>query len=291
MRSANIRGIVAMLAAVATFAVMDLCMKRLVETYPAIQVTFLRGLASLPLLLAVTGLFGKWSDLMPRRWKLHLVRGLLSVAVLWAFVYAVKLLSLGDAYSIFMSAPLLITALSVPMLGERVGWRRWLAVCLGMIGVLVILKPSGSNWISLGGLAALGAAAGYAINALTIRILSRSDSADATILWPLVILAGVSGVIAVPGWIALRWEHAGWIITLGVTGALAQHLMTYAFRRATPAVLAPLEYTALAWAMLFDYVIWSATPSLRMLAGATIIVASGLYIFQREHRAEGDPRS
>ncbi|NLG77342.1 MAG: DMT family transporter [Xanthomonadaceae bacterium] len=273
-----------MLAAVATFAVMDLSMKRLVETYPAIQVTFLRGVTSLPLLLAATGLLGRWGDLVPRRWTLHLVRGLLSVFVLWAFVYAVKLLSLGDAYAIFMSAPLVITALSVPMLGERVGWRRWLAVCVGLIGVLVILKPSGNNWISLGGLAALAASIGYAINALTIRILSRSDTADATIVWPLVILAAASGFIALPAWVPLRLEHAAWIATLGITGALAQHLMTYAFRRATPAVLAPLEYTALAWAMLFDYVVWATTPSLRMLAGAAIIVASGLYVFQRERR-------
>ncbi len=275
-----------MLAAVATFAVMDLAMKRLVEIYPAIQVTFLRGATSLPLLFAAAGLFGRWTDLVPRRWKLHLARGLLGVIVLWAFVYAVKLLSLGDAYSIFMSAPLLITALSVPMLGEHVGWRRWLAICVGLVGVLIILKPSGNNWISLGGLAALAASAGYAINTLTIRILSRSDTASATIIWPLIILAAVSGAIAIPSWVPLRLEHAGWVLTLGASGAIAQHFITYAFRRATPAVLAPLEYTALAWAMLFDYVIWSTSPSLRMLAGATIIVASGLYIFQRERRVD-----
>lgn len=285
-RSANVRGIVAMLAAVGMFSVMDLSIKRLVESYPAIQVTFLRGIASLPLLLAATGLFGTWADLVPRRWSLHLARGLLALLMLWAFVYALRLLSLGDAYSIFMSAPLLITALSVPMLGEHVGWRRWLAVCSGLIGVLIILKPSGNNWISLGGLAALAASAGYAINALTIRILSRSDTADATIICPLVILAAGSGVIALSDWVPLRFEHATWIAILGISGALAQHLMTYAFRRATPAVLAPLEYTALAWAMLFDYVMWSTTPSLRMLAGATIIVASGLYVFQRERRLE-----
>ncbi len=285
-RSANVRGIVAMLAAIASFSVMDLSIKRLVESYPAIQVTFLRGVASLPLLLAATALFGRWADLVPRRWALHLARGLLALLVLWAFVYALRLLSLGDAYSIFMSAPLLITALSVPMLGEHVGWRRWLAVCSGLIGVLIILKPSGNNWISLGGLAALAASAGYAINALTIRILSRSDSADATIIYPLVILAAVSGIIALPAWVPLRLEHAAWIAILGISGALAQHLMTYAFRRAAPAVLAPLEYTALAWAMLFDYLMWSTTPSLRMLAGATIIVASGLYILQRERRLE-----
>lgn len=260
-------------------------MKVLVETYPAIQVTYVRGIASLPLLLAAAGVFGKWSNLIPRRWSLHLIRGIVSVAVLWAFVYSVKLLSLGDAYSIFMSAPLLITALSVPLLKERVGWRRWSAVCVGMIGVLIILNPSGGGWISLGGIAAFAAAIGYAINALTIKMLSRSDTADATIVWPLVILTIVSGAIALASWVPLRWEHAGWIATLGISGAIAQHLITYAFRRAEPSVLAPLEYTALAWAMLFEYVFWATAPAIRMLAGAAIIVASGLYILRRESRA------
>jgi drug/metabolite transporter (DMT)-like permease len=284
MSKANVRGIVAMLAAVATFAVMDLCMKRLVETYPAIQVTFLRGATSLPLLVAATALFGQWRNLRPQRWGLHLVRGLLSIIILWAFVFAVKDLSLADAYAIFMSAPLLITALSVPLLHERVGWRRWLAVGVGMIGVIVILKPSGTSWLSLGGIAAFVAALGYALNALTIRMLARSDSADATIVWPLAILTVVSAIAAAAVWVPLRAEHVAWIALLAVTGTIGQYLLTHAFRRASPAVLAPLEYTALAWGLLFDFVIWSSTPSARMLVGAAIIVASGLYVFQRERR-------
>jgi drug/metabolite transporter (DMT)-like permease len=280
----NVAGVVAMLIAVATFSMMDVAMKRLVQSYPPIQVTFLRGLASLPILLLIAGWSGRWRDLKPQRWMLHLTRGLLSVLVLWLFVWAVKRLSLSDAYAIFMSAPLLITALSVPMLGERVGWRRWLAVCIGLIGVLVILKPSGEAWISLGGLAALAAALGYALNAITIRILASSDTATATIVWPLVILTAVSGIGAFGVWTPLHWEHAGWIVLLGVTGAAGQHAITYAFRRAAPATLAPLEYTALAWTLMFDYVLWATSPSLRMLGGAAIIVASGLYVFHRERR-------
>ena len=113
-----------MLAAVAMFSIMDVTMKHLVASYPSIQVTFLRGIASLPLLIVAAGIFGRWSDLIPHRWSLHLIRGLLSVLTLWCFIYSVKLLSLADAYTIFMSAPLLITALSVPLLGEHVGARR-----------------------------------------------------------------------------------------------------------------------------------------------------------------------
>src|SRR5688572_17061558 len=105
MPTTNLRGIFSMLAAVTTFAVMDVLMKRLVEEYPAMQVTFLRGAASLPFLLAATALFGRWRDLLAKRWHLHVMRGFLSVGLLWCFVYAMGQLSLANAYTIFMSAP------------------------------------------------------------------------------------------------------------------------------------------------------------------------------------------
>src|SRR5689334_6566803 len=147
-----------MLTAVATFSIMDLSIKQLSAWYPEIQVTFLRGAASVPLLILATLVQGKWRELIPHRWDLHLVRGVLGVLMLWLFVFAVKALSLADAYSLFMSAPLMMTALSVPLLREYVGWRRWCAVLVGLIGVIIVLRPSGTNLITLGGLAALGSA-------------------------------------------------------------------------------------------------------------------------------------
>ena len=271
-----------MLAAVATFSMMDVTMKHLVETYPSVQVTFLRGIASLPLLFAAVGIFGKWRDLIPKRWALHIVRGLLSVVTLWGFIYSVSLLSLSDAYTIFMSAPLLITALSVPLLGEHVGTRRWIAIGVGLCGVVLVLNPSGSQLISIGGIAALASALGYALSALTIRILSRTDSGASTVVCALSIMTVISGTLAIDGWVALEWRHWPWIVGLGISGALGQYFITEAFRRAPPPVIAPLEYTALAWGMMFDWLIWMTAPSSRMLAGAAIIVASGLYIIHRE---------
>lgn len=282
--SRPLRGILAMLIAVAMFSMMDVAMKHLVEAYPPMQVTFLRGLASLPFLLGAAAVMRRWRDLVPVRWGLHAVRGALSVATLWCFVYAVSILSLGDAYAIFMSAPLLITALSVPMLKEHVGWRRWTAVFIGMIGVIVVLKPGPGSLVTLGGLAAFAGALGYALNALTIRVLSKTDTAAATVLWSLVLLTAMSALLALPGWVSIRWEHLGWIVGLGLTGALGQHFITEAFRRAPPPVIAPLEFTALAWGMLFDWVFWATQPGIRMLTGATIIVMSGIYVFRREHQ-------
>jgi len=278
----HLRGILSMLAAVATFSMMDVTMKHLVATYPAMQVTCLRGMASLPLLLGAVGIFGRWHDLVPRRWTLHLVRGLLSVVTLWGFIFAVSKLSLADAYTIFMSAPLLITALSMPLLREHVGARRWIAVLVGLCGVVLVLKPSGTSFITIGGIAALVSAFGYALNALTIRILSRTDSSSATVVWALTIMTIISGVAAGPEWVPLAANAWPWIIGMGISGALGQYFITEAFRRAPPPVIAPLEYTALAWGMLFDWFIWTTAPSARMLVGAGIIIASGLYVIQRE---------
>ena len=274
-----------MLAAVTTFAVMDVLLKTLSEDYPAMQVTFLRGIASLPLLLAANAMFGRWRDLIAKRWHLHVMRGLLSVMVLWCFVYAVSQLSLANAYSIFMSAPLLITALSVPILRERVGWQQWLAIFVGLTGVIIVLKPTGAGLVTIGGLAALASAAGYAISAITIRILTRTDSSAATVFWTLFFLTIISGAVASMRWVPVQWDHWYLIAGLGISGALGQYFMTEAFRLAPPPVVAPLEYTALAWGMLFDWLLWATAPGLRMLAGAFVIVASGIYIIHRERFA------
>ena len=177
------------------------------------QVTFLRGAASLPFLLAANALFGRWRDLLAKRWHLHVIRGFLSVGLLWCFVYAMGQLSLANAYTIFMSAPLLIVALSVPMLGERVGWRQWLAVLAGLIGVIIVLKPTGAGLVTIGGLAALASAIGYAVSAITIRILTRTDSAAATVFWSLLFLTIISGLIASLRWVPVQWDH--WPLIVG----------------------------------------------------------------------------
>ncbi len=276
-----------MLFAVATFSVLDVCMKRLAEAYPAMQVTFIRAIASLPFILLVTAWFRRMPDLIPRRWGLHLLRGVLQVATLYFFVYAVGRLSLANAYTIFMSAPLMITALSVPFFGERVGWHRWVAIIVGMIGVVVVVRPGGDSvemgsMALLGSLAAIAAAVAYALGVLLIRVLSPSETSVATMFWALTLTAAFAGVLSIAGWVPVQWDHWGWIVMAGLSGALGQHFITEAFRLALPAVVAPLEYTALAWGMLFDWLLWMTMPSSRMLIGATIIIASGLYLIYRE---------
>jgi drug/metabolite transporter (DMT)-like permease len=283
--SAQLRGVLFMFGAVATFAVLDVGLKQLVATYLPMQVTFLRGICSLPLLFAAVAIFGSFGELATRRWALHLVRAVIGVATLVFFVYSVSILSLADAYAIFMCAPLLITALSMLLLGDRMDTRRWIAVCVGLVGVLLVLRPSGAGMLTLGGLAAFAAALGYALSVVTIRLMARTDTHAATVVWYIAGMTLISGIAAWPTWRALQWVDWPWLVMVGVGGALGQYLITQAFRLAPPSVVAPIEYTALAWGMLFDWFLWLVAPNLRMLIGAAVIVASGLYVMHRQAMA------
>lgn len=280
--SGTLRGIVAMLIAVMSFALMDAGLKTLAAHYASLEVASLRALASLPFVLIWCGVSGGYGQLMHVRWPLHLLRAGLSVVMLGAFAYALRSLPLADAYSIFFVAPLLITALAVPFLGEKVGWRRWSAVGVGLVGVLIVLKPSGTGWFTLSGLAVLVAAFGYAVSAITVRKLGRTDSVQAMVFWMLALTGLVAGLLAWTDWTLPRREHWSVLALIGVTGAMGQVAITEAFRRAPASTLAPLEYTALLWGILLDLTLWNTSPTLRTLAGATVIVVSGLYLLHRE---------
>ncbi len=282
--SQRVRGIVAMLLSVGFFAAMDVLLKLLSGHYPAVQVSALRGAASIPFVLLAVGVTGRWRDLKPVRWGLHLVRGVLAIVMLSTFVYAVKLLPLADAYSIFLAAPLIVTALSVPILGERVDAPRWIAIAVGLSGTLVLLNPRASNFATLGGLAAVLSASCYALSAISVRILTRTDTTASMVFWFMLMLTVFGGILAAPTWVPIDPRHWLLLLGVGVLGALGQHFITEAFRHARASVVAPFEYTALLWAVTFDWVFWDHAPNSLMFVGGAIIVASGLYLIQRERR-------
>jgi drug/metabolite transporter (DMT)-like permease len=282
MNDHRLRGIVAMLLAVAFFAGMDAVLKLFAANYPPLEVAALRGVASLPYLLLLFAYTGSWRELRPVRWGLHLGRGVLALIMLSGFIYAVSQLSLADAYAIFFVAPLFVTALSVPMLGEHVDWRRWLAISAGLCGVLWMLQPGATRLSLLGAIGALVAAAAYAGSAITARMLTRTDSTASMVFWFLVLLTVFAGLLALPDWVPLRREHWLWLALLGLLGAFGQHFITEAFRYAPASVVAPFEYTAMLWAVALDWLFWSALPSARMWTGGMLVIASGLYLIWRE---------
>jgi drug/metabolite transporter (DMT)-like permease len=289
VREHRLQAIAPMIAAVAVFSFMDGVLKFFAMRYPPMEVAALRGATSLPFTLAPVLIAGRLRDLMPRRWPMHLLRGCLSVVVIGGFIYAVRSLSLANAYSVFLSAPLLVAALSVPLLRERLDWRNWLAILVGLAGVLVMLRPSTSGLASLGALAALIGATAYALSGIAVRVLTRTDTTVSVVFWTISLMTLFTGLIAAPGWVPIAQEHWKWLLALGVLAAAGQYLLTEAFRSAPPSVVSPFEYTALLWGVGIDRVVWQVLPSARVCLGGGIVIASGLYLIWHERSAPRHP--
>jgi drug/metabolite transporter (DMT)-like permease len=279
--SGNLRGAFMMTGAVAMFVLMDSAMKLLSARYPAMQVAALRGIAPLPLVMAYVAWRGAFGTLLRIRWPLHLLRGALAVLMLWLFVHAVKSLPLTEAYTLFFIAPLLIIVLSVLFLGEQVRPSRWIAVGIGMTGVLVALRPD-SGVFSLSSLAMLASAACYAATAVSVRVLSRTDSSESMVFWLTAMLGVGAGILAAPEWVGMRGQDLPLIAGLSVTGFLGQLMITEAFRHGDASVIAPFEYTALAWGAMLDWLLWNALPDGYTWIGAAIIIGAGMYLIRRE---------
>ena len=282
MSEGKARAVATMLAAVATFSLMDAGLKLLSADYPSMQVAALRGGASLPLILAWALLTTGWRSLLRIRWPLHLLRAALGVIMIAAFVHGVRTLPLSTTYSIFFAAPVLITALSGPFLGERIGRPRWTAIVTGLGGVLIVLRPTGEGMMTTAGLAVLLSALAYAVAAITVRVLARTDSVQSMVLWLMVGMAVGAGALAARGWIPVRGEHVWLIAGVGVAGALGQYAITEAFRTGEASLLAPLEYSALLWGTALDLALWHVLPDRVTWIGAAVIVASGIYLLRRE---------
>lgn len=283
-RATRVRGVLLMLAAVGVFSVMDAMMKQLSGHYPAIQIACLRGAASLPFVLVTYAWSRQLKSLKPVRIGLHLLRALLAVLMLWGFLWALARASMADTYAVFMSAPLLVVLAAAVILGEKVDRHILLAVIVGLGGVLVMLRPSVEGIASLAGLVTLGSALAYAVIVVLVRVLARTDTTASMVFWYLLLLAIGAAAIAAPDWVPIAPAHGWWIAAIGLTGWAGQHLITDAFRLAPASLVAPYEYTALVWAVGFDWAIWQVLPGARMLAGSAIVVGAGLYLLQRERR-------
>jgi drug/metabolite transporter (DMT)-like permease len=281
----RLRGIAYMVAAVFIFAIMDALLKGLSLRYGPLQVACLRSISSWLFLLAPIAWARSWGTLRPRNPQLHLLRAVLGIVMLGSFVFAVNRLSLAQTYSVFLTAPLLMTALSVPIHGERVTGKRWLAIVIGLGGVLVILRPWGRSDFSLpaAGAAALATLC-YSLSALSVRSLGRTNSSMSMVFWYLLLVGIGSGVLAAGDWRPVPVSDWGWLIGVGVTGALGQMWLTDAFRRAPPSVVGPFEYTSMLWAFAIDWIFWAASPSLSLVIGACIVVASGIVVIVDERR-------
>lgn len=280
----TLRGIAAMLLACAFFACMDALLKNLAGHYPAVQVMALRGLTALPLVCAYIAWRREADSVFSRRlrWRLHLLRATLNMAMLVLFVHGLKTLGLAEAYTLSFIAPLLMVLIAVPMLGESVKPRHWLAIGLGFVGVVIALQPEQDAFLSTGAVAVLVAAVCYALSNMLGRLISRTESSSALVFWTTAGMAVGGSLLAAPQWVPIQSEHTWVLAGLAISGFLGQMCIAEAFRHGQAAAIAPFEYSALAWALVLDWVFWQAAPDAWTLGGGALIVASGLWLARSE---------
>ncbi|MEE8272204.1 MAG: DMT family transporter [Alphaproteobacteria bacterium] len=288
----TVRGIALYSLAILLLATMDSAIKWLSADYPTGQIVFFRAaFGLLPLAVLVAGSGGP-AALKTRRPLAHLGRGLIGAGAAFCFFFAFSVMPLADAYAIAFAAPLFMTALGVPMLGERVGAHRWSAVVVGFVGVLIMLRP---GTVGLDGILGVGTAAAiagtflFAVAATLIRRLSRTESNAAIVFYGTGVMMAASAISLPFGFVPPTPADFVLLAAVGLLGGIGTIAMTAAFRAAPIAVLAPFEYTAMIWAVAFGYALWDDLPDGWIITGATIVVASGLYILHRETRRRVTP--
>jgi drug/metabolite transporter (DMT)-like permease len=280
-RNAPAKGIVYMLAASATLTIMDAGIKWLTSGYPVPQIGFMRYAVGMVVATALAARLGGIATLRTRRPGGHALRSLFNLATMLTFYYALEALPLTDSVAIGYAAPLFMTALSVPLLGERVGWRRWMAVVVGFFGVLIAAQPSAAG-ISAGALYALAAALFYALTLVTSRQLSTTESSHTILFYYSLFVVVALGAWMPWVWVTPRWEDLWLIVFTGVAGSFGQFFLNQAFRYGEVSLLAPLDYSGLVWAGLLGFIVWGDVPTPVILVGSAIIMSAGIYIVRRE---------
>ena len=271
-------------AAVLCFSLVDANAKWLTQGYDPWQIIFLSRVVPLTVALIVayreTGNPFNFYTKFP---KVQILRAALTIPMIWCFFTGLKLMSLAEAITIAFTAPLFITILSRPLLGEQIGWRRWGAVVIGFAGILVALRP-GVGAIGIGPILIIISAFAYALSMVLLRRFAGQEPTHNILFYSAIGAFLVGGFNAVPIWIkpdAIDWSL---LLLVGVWGVLGSYAVIRAYRLGEASMLAPLEYTALIWSILFDLWLFSLTPIPAVLLGAAIVIAANAYIAHREHR-------
>ncbi|WP_434624914.1 DMT family transporter [Azospirillum sp. B2RO_4] len=275
-------GITSMLLSVLFFSVMNVLAKLLMDRFPVNEVMFFRSLfALIPVCLVIHFANGFASTLRTRYPWGHLGRSMIGLSAMVATFWSFHLLPLGDAISLNFAAPLFLTALSVPLLGEKVGIHRWSAVLVGFAGVLIIVRPSG-DVLNLGAMLALGGALCTAIAMIAIRQLSRTELPNTIVFYFTLLTTVMTGLSLPVSWITPGPLDLLLLLATGLCGGGGQLMLTRAYSLAPAAVVAPLNYASLLLAVGFGWLLWGEVPTGTMAAGAAVVMASGLYILYRE---------
>ena len=275
-------GIGCMVAGAFCLSTQDAVAKWLSQDYALAQIIVIRALVGLPLILALVRVTQGWGALRLCRPWLTLLRGLLMAGSAFFFFAGLRHLPLADAWAMVFTAPLMMTALAPVMLKETVGWRRWLGVLIGFAGVLVVVRP-GLGAFQPGSLYVLATAVCYALNFVLARKQAAEETAQVSVFYITLVQLLVALPFAIGGWQApASGLDGGLFVLAGLLGVAAMLFLTQAFRVAPTAVVAPFDYSAMIWAVLWGWVIWRDWPDAATWAGAALIVGAGLYVLHRE---------
>jgi len=279
----TLRGIGYIVVAMAALSTMDTLIKWLAGHFPIMQIYLFRALFALVPILFWVARSGTFGALRTDRLLAHVWRSVFGIVALVSFIYALRYMPLTDAVAIGFSAPLMITAFSSPLLGERVSRRRWAAVGFGFIGVIVMIRP-GSSLFHPVALIALVSALSYALGIIAIRRMIRTESTPAMAFYLSLIGAAV-GLASIPfGWVWPSGPQFLALLSVGLLGGVGQLLLTAAYRLAPAAVIAPFDYSAMLYVTILGYVVFGELPDAALMIGAAIVVASGLVLVRGESR-------
>ncbi len=283
IKLSSMAGPAVMLLGMLLFALNDAMGKWLVASYGLGQVIFIRSVAALIILAPFLWMAGRKPILEAERPGLQLARVVLSTLELFCFYYAVMYLPLADVMTYWLAAPIYVAAAAPFLLGEKVGWRRWTAIALGFVGVIITLEPSSAMFTMPALISIIGTAA-FAFMMLSGRSLRNTP--DKTLVLFQTAGAGLAGLAFAPfDWTPLMSITE--ILLLGLLGivAMSAHmLVNRALKISDAATVAPLQYTLLLWAVVFGYLFFDEVPRVTMMVGASLIVGSGLFIFFREQQ-------
>lgn len=276
-----VRGITLLLLAEMLFASMDTIAKHLGQELPVAMVAWGRYAFHLGFMLMLFPGRRLLPLLRVRNVKLTLVRGVLLLFATMSFFTAIQYIPLADAVAISFVAPLFVVALSIPLLGERVGPRRWAAVLIGLVGVLVIVRPGFGDVHWAYGLM-LFMALIFAAFVIVTRMLTRTEETMSILFY-----AALMGTIGTSALLPFFWQtptlvQVGWMAAMGAIGGVSQLLMINAYKVATASTLAPFQYIQIIFAAFWGYLIFGDFPDNWVIAGGTIVIASGLYVMHRE---------
>jgi len=277
-------GIILMLVGVACLTVNDAFAKALTADYTPVQVLFMRNAIALPFAILIVLKMGGRSALRSTKPLAHLLRGVLWLSAAVLFFTSLQYLELAEATALIFVAPVFITALSALLLKEFVGWRRWTAVVVGLIGVIVAVRPGGEAF-QPASLLPIATAFFYAMLMISARWVDPRESVWTLMLYVVGAGAFLAAVFAPFVWVPVARGDIILFVGVALSGTCGMTMMTQAFRFAPASVVAPFDYTALIWATLFGWIFWNEIPDMMTYAGAAIIISSGIYIVWRERAA------